>query len=44
MARMTLIGRLGAAPEKKLTKSGKEFLLYKVATTDPYVAPKEGGE
>lgn len=44
MARMTLIGRLGGVPEKKTTKTGKDFLIYKVATSDPFVAPKEGGE
>lgn len=41
---MTLIGRLGGVPEKRTTKNGKDFLIYKVATTDPFIAPKEGGE
>ncbi|ORY60391.1 putative single-stranded DNA binding protein [Leucosporidium creatinivorum] len=44
MARMTLIGRLGGVPEKRTTKNGKDFLIYKVATTDPFIAPKEGEE
>lgn len=44
MARMTLIGRLGAAPERRQTRNGKDFVIYKVATTDPYIAPKEGGQ
>lgn len=44
MARMTLIGRLGGQPEKRTTKNGKDFLLYKVATSDPYLPPKEGEE
>ena len=42
MARMTLIGRLGAAPERRQTKNGKDFLIYKVATTDPLPPPREG--
>ena len=44
MARMTLIGRLGGVPEKRATKAGKDYVIYKVATTDPFIAPKEGGE
>ncbi|KAK4051440.1 ssDNA-binding protein, mitochondrial [Microbotryomycetes sp. JL201] len=42
MARMTLIGRLGAQPERRQTKNGKDFLIYKVATSDPLLPAKEG--
>ncbi|KAK4057155.1 ssDNA-binding protein, mitochondrial [Microbotryomycetes sp. JL221] len=42
MARMTLIGRLGGQPERRKTKNGKDFLIYKVATNDPMLPPKEG--
>lgn len=43
MARMTLIGRIGAEPVMRQTKSGKDFLIYKVATSNFKSAPKEGG-
>lgn len=42
MAKILLVGRIGAEPQLKETKNGKQFLIYKVATTDPYVPPKEG--
>ncbi|KAM0789181.1 hypothetical protein ACM66B_000028 [Microbotryomycetes sp. NB124-2] len=42
MARMTLIGRLGSQPERRQTKNGKDFLIYKVATSDPLLPAKEG--
>ncbi|GAA5971050.1 hypothetical protein JCM11641_004125 [Rhodosporidiobolus odoratus] len=41
MAKMTLIGRIGAI-EVKQTKAGKDFLLYKIATTDRAKPPAEG--
>lgn len=44
VCRMTLIGRIGAEPVMKQTKSGKDFLIYKVATNNFKPAPKEGGE
>ncbi|KAI5479537.1 hypothetical protein MNV49_003479 [Pseudohyphozyma bogoriensis] len=44
VAKMTLVGRLVGEPAVRSTKNGKEFLTYKVATRDPYVAPKEGEE
>ena len=40
---MSLIGRIGSDPEVKVNKNGKQFLVYKVATSDPYIPPKEGG-
>ncbi|SCZ89617.1 BZ3500_MvSof-1268-A1-R1_Chr9g10489 [Microbotryum saponariae] len=42
LARVTLIGRLGGAPEKRQTKNGKDFLIYKVATNDPMLPAPEG--
>ncbi|KAL8293652.1 hypothetical protein RQP46_000353 [Phenoliferia psychrophenolica] len=41
-AKMSLIGRIGATPEVKTNKNGKEFLVYTVATSDPYIPAKEG--
>jgi single-stranded DNA-binding protein len=41
---MQLIGRIGAEPVMKQTKNGKDFLIYKVATTDAGIAPKDGGK
>lgn len=41
---MTLVGRIGADPIVKQTKTGKDFLIYKVATSDPYFKPAEGSE
>lgn len=43
VSRLTLVGRLGTTPEVRQTKNGKDFLIYKVATRDPYRAPVEGG-
>ncbi|PAV21097.1 single-stranded dna-binding protein [Pyrrhoderma noxium] len=34
VAKLTLIGRLGAEPETKTTANGKEYLTYTVATTN----------
>ncbi|GAA5878536.1 hypothetical protein JCM8547_008787 [Rhodosporidiobolus lusitaniae] len=42
-AKMTLIGRIGAI-ETKQTKSGKDYLMYKVATTDKGKPAAEGEE
>ncbi|SGY13933.1 BQ5605_C010g06005 [Microbotryum silenes-dioicae] len=42
LARVTLIGRLGAAPERRQTKNGKDFLMYKVATRDAMLPAQEG--
>jgi single-stranded DNA-binding protein len=44
VAKMTLVGRLVSDGLVRTNKNGKEFLVYKVVTTDPYVPPKEGGE
>ncbi|KAM0753037.1 hypothetical protein T439DRAFT_188352 [Meredithblackwellia eburnea MCA 4105] len=44
IAKMTLIGRIGGEPQIKVNKNGKEFLMYKVATTDPFQPPKDGVE
>lgn len=41
---MTLIGRIGADPVMRQTASGKDFLIYKVATSDFKPTPKEGGK
>lgn len=42
-AKLSLIGRIGAEPVLKTNKNGKDFLIYKVATSDPYIPAKEGG-
>ncbi|KAK4704735.1 single-strand DNA-binding protein, partial [Phenoliferia sp. Uapishka_3] len=42
-AKISLIGRIGSDPVIKTNKNGKEFLVYKVATSDPYVPAKDGG-
>lgn len=44
VARMTLVGRIGADPVVRQTKNGKDFLTYRVATSDPYIKPAEGSE
>lgn len=41
---MTLIGRIGADPVMRQTAGGKDFLIYKVATSDFKPMAKEGGE
>ncbi|GAA5826553.1 hypothetical protein JCM11251_002425 [Rhodosporidiobolus azoricus] len=43
LAKMTLIGRIGGV-ETKTTKNGKDFLIYKVATTDKGRPQAEGEE
>ncbi|GAA5866931.1 hypothetical protein JCM1840_005909 [Sporobolomyces johnsonii] len=43
LAKMTLIGRVGAVQTGE-SKSGKPYLMYKVATTDRAFPPKEGEE
>lgn len=43
-AKLSLIGRIGAEPVLKQNKNGKDFLVYKVATSDPYIPAKEGGQ
>ena len=43
IAKMTLIGRIGANPELRDGKNGQQYLTYKVATTDKGRPPKEGG-
>ncbi|BGP16937.1 hypothetical protein JCM10213_007383 [Rhodosporidiobolus nylandii] len=43
LAKMTLIGRIGSI-EVKQTKAGKDFLVYKVATTDKGRPAAEGEE
>lgn len=44
LAKLTLIGRLGAQPEMRQTKNGKNFLVYVVGTENPVARPKEGGQ
>ncbi|GAA5931325.1 hypothetical protein JCM3775_004994 [Rhodotorula graminis] len=44
IAKMTLVGRIGANPELRDGKNGQQYLTYKVATTDKGRAPKEGEE
>ncbi|KAE8223758.1 hypothetical protein CF319_g3259 [Tilletia indica] len=43
IARIQLIGRLVADPEVKATRSGKDYVSYTVATTDPLGPPSEDG-
>ncbi|WFD36309.1 lipoyl synthase [Malassezia cuniculi] len=43
LARMQLIGRLVASPETRLSRTGKEYLRYTVATSDPLGPPNEDG-
>ncbi|GAA5959838.1 hypothetical protein JCM21900_005248 [Sporobolomyces salmonicolor] len=43
LAKMTLIGRIGSIDVRE-DKTGKPYLMYKVATTDRGSPPKEGGE
>ncbi|KAL9936714.1 hypothetical protein V8E36_004782 [Tilletia maclaganii] len=43
VARIQLIGRLVADPEVKATRSGKDYVSYTVATTDPLGPPAEDG-
>lgn len=40
---MNIIGRLVGQPEVRETRSGKEYLRYTVATTDPLGPPNEDG-
>ncbi|GAA5897789.1 Rim1p [Sporobolomyces salmoneus] len=44
VAKMTLIGRLGVIEERENAKTGKPYLMYKIATTDKGRAPVEGEE
>lgn len=44
VSRLTLVGRLGSEPTIRQTKNGKDFLVYKVVTNDPYRPPAEGRE
>ncbi|GAA5829350.1 hypothetical protein JCM3766R1_001067 [Sporobolomyces carnicolor] len=44
VAKMTLIGRLGAIEERENPKTGKPYLMYKIATTDKGKPPAEGEE
>ncbi|CEQ42278.1 SPOSA6832_04083, partial [Sporobolomyces salmonicolor] len=43
LAKMTLIGRIGSIDVRE-DKTGKPYLMYKVATTDKGSPPKEGEE
>lgn len=43
VARIQLVGRLVADPEVKATRSGKDYVSYTVATTDPVGPPAEDG-
>lgn len=44
IARMQLLGRLVADPEQRTTRTGKDYVKYTVATTDPLGPPNESGE
>ena len=44
VARMQLLGRLVADPEQRTTRTGKDYVKYTVATTDPLGPPNESGE
>ncbi|GAA5935085.1 Rim1p [Sporobolomyces koalae] len=44
VAKMTLIGRLGVIEERENPKTGKPYLMYKIATTDKGKPPAEGEE
>lgn len=44
LARMQVLGRLAADPEVKTTKTGKDYVRYTVATSDPPTGPAENGE
>ncbi|GAA5975103.1 hypothetical protein JCM5350_004587 [Sporobolomyces pararoseus] len=44
VAKMTLIGRLGVIEERENPKTGKPYLMYKIATTDKGKPPVEGEE
>jgi len=39
---MTLVGRIGVIEEKENPKTGKPYLMYKIATTDKGRPPQEG--
>ncbi|WFC93906.1 ssDNA-binding protein, mitochondrial [Malassezia brasiliensis] len=43
LARVNIIGRLVGQPEVRETRSGKEYLRYTLATTDPLGPPNEDG-
>jgi len=43
MARITLVGRLGATPVIQKDKQGRDILIYSVATTDRAAAPAADG-
>ncbi|CAD6902453.1 unnamed protein product [Tilletia caries] len=43
VARIQLIGRLVADPEVKATRSGKDYVSYTIATSDPIGPPGEDG-
>merc|ERR1711939_1046041 len=44
VAKMILVGRIGATPNVGTTRNDKPYVSYKIATTDPYVPPREGEE
>lgn len=41
---MQVLGRLAADPELKQTRTGKDYVRYTVATSDPPSGPAEDGE
>ncbi|CAO1626665.1 unnamed protein product [Sympodiomycopsis kandeliae] len=43
-ARMQLLGRLTADPETRTTRSGKDYVRYTLATSDPAGPPAEDGQ
>ncbi|KAF8916813.1 hypothetical protein CPB85DRAFT_1386291 [Mucidula mucida] len=44
LAKLTLIGRLGADPETRSSKNDRSFVTYTVATSNPGVPDPETGE
>ncbi|GAA5881559.1 hypothetical protein JCM16303_005706 [Sporobolomyces ruberrimus] len=42
VAKMTLVGRIGVIEERENPKTGKPYLMYKIATTDKGKPPVEG--
>ncbi|GAA5825710.1 hypothetical protein JCM5353_005242 [Sporobolomyces roseus] len=44
VAKMTLVGRIGVIEERENPKTGKPYLMYKIATTDKGRPPQEGQE
>lgn len=41
MARMQVLGRLAADPELRATRTGKDYIKYTVATSDPLPPPSD---